>query len=113
MHAQNQGKLATVCLQRFSSIFESTIHLPVCCSKWRYDTCQKENNKGIGVAPNTQLRMCVMKILTFLTPFRLEKCSVRKLILEGFSMGFWMESGKIYNINDQTCLFHCINTCRV
>ena len=25
MHAQNQGKLATVCLQRFSSIFESTI----------------------------------------------------------------------------------------
>ena len=27
LHAQNQGKLATVCLQRFSSIFESTISL--------------------------------------------------------------------------------------
>ena len=25
MHAQNQGKLAIVCLHRFSSIFESTI----------------------------------------------------------------------------------------
>ena len=25
MHAQNQGKLASVCLQRFSSIFETTI----------------------------------------------------------------------------------------
>ena len=27
LHAQNQGKLATVCLQRFSSIFERTIAL--------------------------------------------------------------------------------------
>ena len=27
LHAQNQGKLASVCLQRFSSIFESTILL--------------------------------------------------------------------------------------
>ena len=26
LHAQNQGKLANVCLHRFSSIFESTIH---------------------------------------------------------------------------------------
>ena len=25
LHAQNQGKLASVCLQRFSSIFETTI----------------------------------------------------------------------------------------
>ena len=25
LHAQNQGKLASVCLQRFSSIFESTL----------------------------------------------------------------------------------------
>ena len=23
-------------------------------------------------------------------------------------MGFWLESGKIYNINDNTCLFHFI-----
>ena len=27
LHAQNQGKLASVCLQQFSSIFETTIHL--------------------------------------------------------------------------------------
>ena len=27
LHAQNQGKLASVCLQQFSSIFETTIML--------------------------------------------------------------------------------------
>ena len=27
LHAQNQGKLARVCLQRFSSIFETIIYL--------------------------------------------------------------------------------------
>ena len=27
LHAQNQGKLASVCLQQFSSIFETTISL--------------------------------------------------------------------------------------
>ena len=26
LHAQNQGKLASVCLQQFSSVFETTIH---------------------------------------------------------------------------------------
>ena len=30
LHAQNQGKLCSVCLQRFSSIFETSIHIQMC-----------------------------------------------------------------------------------
>ena len=31
LYAQNQGKLASVCLQRFSSIFETSISLIIVC----------------------------------------------------------------------------------
>ena len=51
-----------------------------------------------------------------LTPFCLEKASVRKWyyrVLAMFSVGFWLESGKICKNNDHTCLFHCINTYQV
>ena len=51
-----------------------------------------------------------------LTPFCLEKSSVRKGIFnvsETFSAQFMLKSGKICKNNDHTCLFHCINTCRV
>ena len=51
-----------------------------------------------------------------LTPFCFEKSSVRKRIfnvLATFSARFMLKSGKICNNNDHTCLFHCINTCRV
>ena len=34
LHAQNQGKLDDVCLQQFSSIFKSTIHIE-CTIKFR------------------------------------------------------------------------------
>ena len=33
LHAQNQGKLANVCLQQFSSIFESIIYMCSICPK--------------------------------------------------------------------------------
>ena len=36
-----------------------------------------------------------------------------RLIIVLFSVGFWLESGKIYNNNDHTCLFYGINTCQV
>ena len=51
-----------------------------------------------------------------LTPFCLEKSSVRKGIfnvLATFSARCMLNSGKICKNNDHTCLFHCINTCRV
>ena len=51
-----------------------------------------------------------------LTPFCFEKSSVRKGIfdvLATFSALFKLKSGKICKNNDHTCLFHCINTCRV
>ena len=51
-----------------------------------------------------------------LTPFCFEKSSVRKGIFNvyvTFSGWFMLKSGKIYKNNDHTCLFHCINTCRV
>ena len=41
------------------------------------------------------------------TPFCLEKSSGRKWTIECFS------SVKLCKNNDHTCLFHCINTCRV
>ena len=41
LNAQNQGKLASVCLQRFSSIFESTLQM---CSVADYIT----NILGLG-----------------------------------------------------------------
>ena len=50
------------------------------------------------------------------TLFCLEKTNVRKWyfnVLAMFSVGFWLESGKICKINDHTCLFPCINTCWV
>ena len=59
-------------------------------------------------------------VMTFeslmLMSFCLEKTSVRKWyfkILAVFSVGIWLESGKICLNNDHTCLFHCINTCQV
>ena len=51
-----------------------------------------------------------------LTPFCFEKSSVRKGIFNAqatFSARFTLKSGKICKNNDHTCLFHCINTCRV
>ena len=42
-----------------------------------------------------------------LMPFCLEKTSVRKSyfeVLEVFSVGFWLDSGKICKKNDHTCL---------
>ena len=34
-------------------------------------------------------------------------------ILAAFSVQIGLEKGKICKNNDQTCLFHCINTCQV
>ena len=34
-------------------------------------------------------------------------------VLAVFSVGFWLESGKLCKNNDHRCLFHCINTCPV
>ena len=58
-------------------------------------------------------------VMTFenltLTPC-FEKSSVRKWILnveETFSARLMLKLGKICKNNDHTCLFHCINTCRV
>ena len=51
-----------------------------------------------------------------LTPFCFEKSSVRKWIFNveaTLSGRFMLNSGKICKNNDRTCLFHCINTCRV
>ena len=51
-----------------------------------------------------------------LTPFCFEKSSVRKRIFNvkaTFSALFMLKSGKICKKNDHTCLFYCINTCRV
>ena len=51
-----------------------------------------------------------------LTPFCLEKPSVRKGIFNvkaPFLARFMLKSGNICKNNDHTCLFHCINTCRV
>ena len=51
-----------------------------------------------------------------LTPFCFEKSSVRKGIFNvyaTFSARFMLKSGKICKNNDHTCLFQCINTCRV
>ena len=45
------------------------------------------------------------------TPFCFEKASERKGIF--FSACFMLKSGKICKNNHHTCLFHCINTCRV
>ena len=42
--------------------------------------------------------------------------NVRKWIFnvkETFSTLFMLKSGKICKDNDQKCLFHCVNTCRV
>ena len=39
LHAQNQGKLASVCLQQFSSIFETTIHSCLKSVLWMF-TCE-------------------------------------------------------------------------
>ena len=50
------------------------------------------------------------------TPFCLEKFSVRNgqfNVLAAFSMRIGLEYGKICKNNDHTCMFHCINTCRV
>ena len=49
-------------------------------------------------------------------PFCFEKSSVRKGIFnvkETFSVRLMLKSDKICKNNDHTCLFHCINTCRV
>ena len=51
-----------------------------------------------------------------LTPFCLAKTSVRKMefkVKAMFSVALWLESCEICKNNDHTCLFHCINTCRV
>ena len=51
-----------------------------------------------------------------LTPFCLEKSSVRKEIFNvsaTFSARCKLNSGKICKNNDHTCLINCINTCRV
>ena len=51
-----------------------------------------------------------------LTPFCFEISSVRKGIfnvLATLSALFMLKSGKICKNNDHTCLFHCINICRV
>ena len=32
-------------------------------------------------------------------------------VLAVFSVGFWLDSGKICKSKDHTCLCHCINTC--
>ena len=50
------------------------------------------------------------------TPFCLEKPSVKNghfNVLAAFSVRIGLEYGKICKNNDHTCLFHCINTCRV
>ena len=51
-----------------------------------------------------------------LTPFCFEKSSVRKGILNveaTFSVLLMQKSGKICKNKDHTCLFYCINICRV
>ena len=48
-----------------------------------------------------------------LTPFCLEKISLRKMVFKGFSSvfsGFWLESGKICKNNGHTFFIHFINT---
>ena len=47
LHAQNQGKLARVCLHRFSSIFESTIPLSHCAPL--YNACNSIGRSRCGV----------------------------------------------------------------
>ena len=49
-----------------------------------------------------------------LMPFCFEKSNVRKWMHNAtFSARFMLNSGKICKNNDHTCLFHCINNCRV
>ena len=53
--------------------------------------------------------------LLMLTPFCLEKTSVRKMkfkVLAMLPVGVLLESGTICKNKDHTCLFHFINTCR-
>ena len=46
LHAQNQGKLATVCLHRFSSIFESIIaFICLVCLVWLFTSHQQSSIK--------------------------------------------------------------------
>ena len=98
--------------------------------KWAWFVCITLHGKRCGLSLIISPMLCLRKrwtrlwhcgdVVTFksltLTPFCLEKFSSRKGIFNAramFSLQIRLKSGKICKINDHTCLFHCIKTCRV
>ena len=95
-------------------MYDVTLDCVVAATDHFADAFVRENVARVHVYMTLWRRNDVRKLT--LTPFCFEKSILRKGIfnvLATFSVLFMLKSGKICKNNNHTCLFHCINTCRV